>query len=119
MVSYWLNMKKASAKNSKLVLMFVYFDDTAWLPLNRQNSAIVLLLKARESCSLRIAVSVENLREPVIKESVGKEGRVRNLIALVSLRGDLKFDDLLVFDHSRLGLANCQLTMLGEFSIRV
>jgi hypothetical protein len=88
------------------VFMRIYLDNTAWLSLVSQGLALDLLREGQERGSIEITLSVENLRELIIKESVGEDRRARNLFAIAPFLKNFEADRLLVIGHSRLGFAH-------------
>jgi hypothetical protein len=86
--------------------MHIYLDNTAWLSLVSQGSAIDLLRESQERGSIEVTLSVENLRELIIKESVGEDRRARNLFAVAPFLKNFQADRILVIGHSRLGFAH-------------
>jgi hypothetical protein len=85
--------------------MRIYLDNTAWLSLVKQGATLDLLRESQDRGSIDVTLSVENLRELIIKESVGEDRRARNLFALAPFLRNFQADRLLVIGHSRLGFA--------------
>ena len=86
--------------------MLLYLDNTAWLSLIHSASSLDLIRVKQNGGSLDVALSTENLRELVIKDSIGEDRRAQNLFAVLPFLDRYERDSLLVLDHSRLGLAN-------------
>ena len=99
-------MEKSSSLNPKVVSMRLYFDNTAWLSLIRQISALQTLRAAQETGAIEVAMGVENLRELVIKESVGEARRAKNLLYVAPFLQNIQSDSLFIVGHSRLDFAS-------------
>lgn len=93
--------------------MLLYLDNTAWLSLIHNTSSLELIRVHQNGGSLEIALSTENLRELIIKDSIGEDRRAQNLFAVLPFLERYKRDGLFALDHSRLGLATLPTTAIG------
>lgn len=98
--------KRQRARKPVVSSMLLYLDNTAWLSLIRDISALELIRALQDGGSLEIVLSAENLRELIIKDSIGEDRRAKNLFAVIPFLGRYKRDGLFALDHSRLGLAD-------------
>lgn len=86
--------------------MRIYLDSSAWVSLIKDCSSLELVLTCHKRGLIEVTLSMENIRELIIKDSVGETFRTKNLFAVLPLLGNFQSDSLFVLDHSRLGFAN-------------